>query len=188
MARPLHSNDDIIAEGEALEAKTDGPVEAWQVFQALGGRGKFDRVRTIWEGHVAARSAAPATSCEDLPPEVDAEISRALDGLNGAIRQLFVKFAAKRMQDTARQLELARRDYEATSEKLAAEARFWREKALSQDAEEEEKDDFHSPVKLQNPERKPARRRPMSQKKDEHGGEAGDTGSGADNQGQPPLL
>lgn len=192
MAKPLYTQDRIIAAGEDLETETDDPVEAWQVFQALGGRGRFDRVRAIWEGHVAARSAAPATVSEELPFEVDAELSRALDVLNGAIRQLFIKSAANRMQDTARQLELVRRDYEAKNEKLAAEARFWREKALSQDVEDEETDDRPRPVQAEKPERKRAKRKPTSKpavpKTENRGDEAGGGVPVQNDQGQPPLL
>jgi hypothetical protein len=57
MAKPLYSLEDIIAAGEQLEAGAAGAsVLPWEVFQALGGRGKYDRVRDIWKDHVTARS------------------------------------------------------------------------------------------------------------------------------------
>lgn len=66
MARSIHTAEDIIEAGEKLKSADGGTAEAWEVFKSLGSRGKFDRVREIWDGHVAAKSAAPATSEADL--------------------------------------------------------------------------------------------------------------------------
>jgi hypothetical protein len=139
MAKPLYSLEDIISAGEQLEAGAAGAsVLPWEVFQALGGRGKYDRVRDIWEDHVTARSSSPVSQATDLPADVDAEIARNLDTLGASIRQLFVTHFAGLAADHVRHLQLA---HKQRADELASQGReleFWRAKATAEEETQEE--------------------------------------------------
>lgn len=139
MAKPLYSLEDIIAAGEQLEAGAAGAsVLPWEVFQALGGRGKYDRVREIWEGHVAARSTTPVSSATDLPAEVDAAIVRSLDTLGASIRQLFMSHFAGLAADHVQHLQLAHKQHANELASQGRELEFWRAKATAEEEPQEE--------------------------------------------------
>lgn len=139
MAKAIYSNEDIITAGEQLKAASAGiPVLAWEVFQALGGKGKYDRVREIWEGHLTAHSASPMSQMEELPADVDAAIVGGLDTLGASIRQLFLSHFAGLVADHVRQLQLVHKQH---SDELASQGReleFWRNKATADEELQED--------------------------------------------------
>ena len=139
MAKAIYSNGDIITAGEQLKAASAGiPVLAWEVFQALGGKGKYDRVREIWEGHLTAHSASPMSQMEELPADVDAAIVGGLDTLGASIRQLFLSHFAGLVADHVRQLQLVHKQH---SDELASQGReleFWRNKATADEELQED--------------------------------------------------
>jgi|GEM_PF-2997712 len=139
MAKALYSNEDIITAGEQLKAAAAGaPVLPWEVFQALGGRGKYDRVRDIWEGHVAARSSSPVSQTAELPAEVDAAIVGGLDDLGASIRQLFLSHFAGLAADHVRQLQIVHKQHADDLARQGRELEFWRNKATAQSDLQEE--------------------------------------------------
>jgi len=157
MAKPLYSHEEIIAAGESLDKEAGGnPVEPWEVFRALGARGKFDRVRDIWENHVASRSSTPSVREQELPAEVDAAITRALEAVGAAIRQQFIEHASGLVVDHVHQMRLAQKQHAEDIGKLEAQLVFWRDKAL---ASEESED-----VASAKPEPKTRRRSPRKPK------------------------
>ena len=148
MAKPLYSHEEIIAAGEGLEQSAGGAsIEAWEVFKKLGARGKFDRVREIWENHVASRSATPRGQEQDLPAEVDAEITRAHEAAGTAVRQQFIDYASSLIADHVRQMRLAQKQHAEDVGKLEAQLAFWRDKALASEEEDEEAETPKPPEK-----------------------------------------
>ena len=131
MARmTINSHEDIITAGERLEAQSGATVEAWEVFKDLGSRGKFDRVRDIWDGHTAARSAAPTATVGDLPADVEAALDTALSTLGVAIRRQFSDHVAGLIADHVRQMQLAHTQYAGGLAKQSAQTDYWRDVAL----------------------------------------------------------
>jgi hypothetical protein len=132
MGKAINTHEDIIAAGEKLEAQSGGEtVAAWQIYKALGEVGKFDRVKSIWEGHATARTATPtAVKGGDLPAELDGAIGAALETLGAAIRGQFANHIAALVSDHVRQMQLAHAQYSSDKAKQSAQIDFWSESAI----------------------------------------------------------
>ena len=132
MGKAINTHEDIIAAGEKLEAQSGGEtVEAWQLYKALGEVGKFDRVKSIWEGHATARTATPtAVKGGDLPAELDGAVGAALETLGAAIRSQFANHIAALVSDHVRQMQLAHAQHSSDKAKQSAQINFWSESAI----------------------------------------------------------
>lgn len=130
MARSIHTAENIIEAGEKLKSADGGTVEAWEVFKSLGSRGKFDRVREIWDGHVAAKSAAPASGEADLPDDIECGIETAMKSFVADIRRPLAAHLLQLTADHVRQLQLLQKQHSTDMSKQRSETEYWRELAL----------------------------------------------------------
>ncbi len=131
MAKTINTHEAIFAAGEELEAANPSAViEPWEVYKSLGGRGKFDRVRDIWEAHQASRSAIPTVETEELPTDVAAALNAALATLEATICKLFVAHSAGLVSDQIRQMQLAHNQHSTEMNNLKSQLEYWRETAL----------------------------------------------------------
>ncbi|HDY94316.1 hypothetical protein LCGC14_0136960 [marine sediment metagenome] len=131
MAKTINTHDAIIATGEELEAANPAAaIEPWEVYKALGSRGKFDRVRDIWTAHQASRVVGPAVESEELPSDVTAALSAGLAILDSTIQKLFSGYVQGLTSDHVRQMQLAQNQHLVELNKLKSQLEYWMETAL----------------------------------------------------------
>ena len=137
----LHTPEEIIAAGGALEAANPGKtVTAWEIHKKLGGRGNYPRLERIWEEHVATSSSAPAQgpAHHELPEQLVTGVATALETTLTAILSLMDHDAKRRtelylgrmqVQDSQHANEMARKMEENAN---------WREEVIRLVAQVEE--------------------------------------------------
>ena len=159
MANTINTHDVIISAGEELEAANPTTVvEPWEVFKALGSRGKFDRVRDIWTAHQASRVEAPTVESEELPSDVTAALSAGLAILDATIRKLFAAYAQGLTSDHVRQMQLAQNQHLVEVNKLKSQLEYWMETALEAQEQVESKSVVTKPRAAPKPKPKQASR------------------------------
>lgn len=101
------SPEDIIAAGEALQAAGRN-VTGFALRQRVGG-GNPNRLKQVWDEHVASKSAAEAVPVAELPVEVAEEVAAVTRALTERIAQLAtelndkaVKAAERRVSEVVR--------------------------------------------------------------------------------------
>lgn len=138
----IHTEGEIIAAGEALE-RQEGRVEPYKIFKALGGRGRFDRVREVWERHVAGRGRPnKATPASGLPENLGAGIAKHVVILMEELNKVFGAHDAAVTADHVAQIQLVQRQHAKQSARQLAEQEqevaFWRDRAVALEAEVEQ--------------------------------------------------
>ncbi|TNC51099.1 hypothetical protein FHG66_05975 [Rubellimicrobium rubrum] len=101
----IYREDYIIAAGEALEHKKGSAVSAWEVFDSLGKRGKFERVEKIWAVHVGSRNVTAATVADDLPEQFVTGLDQAIGVAATSIRALMAGESARQTASHLRQIQ-----------------------------------------------------------------------------------
>jgi colicin import membrane protein len=85
----------IIEAGEKLEAQ-GVRVTPYAIREEIGGGGP-NRIRNVWDKHVAERAAAPSAPepTDELPTEIEDDVDGALAGLGADIRMLVSRIHRK---------------------------------------------------------------------------------------------
>jgi hypothetical protein len=135
---PIYDDHEIIAAGETIE-RQEGCVEPWKLFKALGGRGRYDRVREVWERHLASRGRPKAAATAAALPEPLANgIARQVCILMESLNEHFAEHDAAVTADHVAQLQLMQRQHANELEAKADEVQFWRERAAALEVEVDE--------------------------------------------------
>jgi hypothetical protein len=133
MAKSIYTPDEIVAAGEALEQRNGTVVEPWEVYKALGERGKFDRIKTVWEEHLAARRVTPSARAEaQLPSHAEAELMRALDRMRTSMQGLLSEQIAQLTAEHVEQVRILQRQHAEELARIHAQLEYWRERALEE--------------------------------------------------------
>ncbi|MBP1804667.1 hypothetical protein [Rubellimicrobium aerolatum] len=104
--RTLNTQEDIIATGQALEReKGVGMVTAWDVFKALGSKGKYSRIEELWNQHLSSRTTAPIAEADELPEQLVIGIESALATAATGIRALCAAANARQTASHVRQVQ-----------------------------------------------------------------------------------
>lgn len=129
---PIHTDEDIIATGERMEAEQGSPVSPWEVLKALGGRGKYERVRVVWEEHLARRSdAAGSTGGGEavvLTPEATAAIAKIAEGLVAQVEGLARRQLGEAEAQEREAIRALRREHRQSEDELRAERDYLRDR------------------------------------------------------------
>lgn len=131
--KTLFTTDDIIAAGKALEIGRPGrDVEPWLIYKRLGTRGNYERVKSIWEKHVADSKDQPDDAIEaDCIPGKFRESLDALFGSFGTgIDALLAQYDAHLSGQFNRQIRILQEDHARELANQREEAEFWRNRAL----------------------------------------------------------
>ena len=121
MRKPIHNEDAIIAKGQELQKRSNGEVTAWQIHQALGGRGKLSRFEEIWNTYLQSKSSKQPDVQPVLPEEAEAQIEAGLDGLRGQMHNMLTGVIANMQAQNGRQASMMARDHEIALSKKAEE-------------------------------------------------------------------
>lgn len=121
MRKPLHSEDDIIAKAQALEAKLGHAPSAWQVHEALGGRGNLKRLTQIVEDHQAGQAKNEAQPEIPLPLDIEAKLEAAMSTHREALERLAAQLVADLTSENLRQTSIQRREHQEQLRQFQAE-------------------------------------------------------------------
>lgn len=121
--KPIHSEEDIIAEATALESKLNRLPSPWEVHKALGKRGKLERVTEILEAHRSA--AVEDAPCPEiaLPVNVETQLDTAIAALRTALDRVTAGLASSLVDENRRQILLQQRDHLMQQHELQKEIR-----------------------------------------------------------------
>ncbi len=110
MRKPIYTDEQIIQAGEALMAKLGREVSATDIHKALDGKGKFSRIREIWEAHQATRDEADQTEIP-LPDEAQAQLEATVATLEQSLEVIVKQVIARMTEQQLRQASLRDRDF-----------------------------------------------------------------------------
>ncbi|MFC2966818.1 hypothetical protein [Acidimangrovimonas pyrenivorans] len=137
--KPLYTNEQIIEVGEALERAHPGrEIDAWRVYDKLGLRGKYERVREIWDTHREARKekGSPAESYEKIMPSHFREsLDKIFGDFGNGIEELFMNFDSHISSQYNRQIRILQEDHDKSLSELKEELAFWRNRASTLEQE-----------------------------------------------------
>lgn len=111
MRTPIHSDEDIIAKGTTLKAQIGREISATDLFKALGSKGKFSRVRDIWEEHMASREEEQQLAEVPLPDRAQVLIQTAVAALEQSMEAMLRGEIARLTDQNIRHLALRERDF-----------------------------------------------------------------------------
>lgn len=111
MRTPIHSDEDIIAKGTILTAQLGREISATDLYKALGNKGKFSRVREIWEEHMASREEEQQLAEVPLPDSAQALIQVAVAALEQSVEAMLRGEIARLTDQNLRHLALRERDF-----------------------------------------------------------------------------
>ncbi len=111
MRTPIHSDEDIIAKGTTLTAQLGREISATDLFKALGNKGKFSRVRDIWEEHMASQEEEQQLNEVPLPDSTHALIQTAIAALEQSMEAMLRGEIARLTDQNLRHLALRERDF-----------------------------------------------------------------------------
>lgn len=121
MRKPLHSEDEIIAKAEALQAKLGHAPSPWKVHEALGKRGNLQRLTQIVEAHYAGQTEIDAQPQIPLPLDIEAKLEAAMSAHREALERLTAQLVADLTSENVRQASIQRREYEDQLQQFQAE-------------------------------------------------------------------
>ena len=108
-----YTNEAIIAAGEAIEA-TGSKVTIFALRTKVGG-GNVQRLRQVWEDHVASKRIAEAEPVAELPVEVAETVAQVTEALSRRVSELAidlndraVKAAERRVTEVIRAADAQR--------------------------------------------------------------------------------
>ncbi|MCK0138654.1 hypothetical protein [Aliiroseovarius sp. F47248L] len=110
MRTPIHSDEDIIAKGTSLTAQLGREISATDLFKALGSKGKFSRVRDLWEEHMASREEEQLAEFP-LPDSTQALIQTAVSALEQSMVSMLRGEISRLTDQNIRHLALRERDF-----------------------------------------------------------------------------
>jgi hypothetical protein len=111
MRTPIHSDEDIIAKGTNLKAQIGREISATDLFKALGSKGKFSRVRDIWEEHMASREEEQQLAEVPLPESAQALIQTAVAALEQSMEAMLRGEIARLTDQNLRHFAFRERDF-----------------------------------------------------------------------------
>ena len=111
MRKPIHSDQEITEVGESLMAKYGRDITPNEIHKELDGKGKYGRIRDIWEGHMATRGDEQRQDDIPLPDTAQDQITTAVialeQSMQGLVRDLIARITAQHI----RQYVLQERDF-----------------------------------------------------------------------------
>ncbi|PVA05345.1 hypothetical protein DC363_15090 [Thalassorhabdomicrobium marinisediminis] len=110
MRKPIYTNAEIIEAGENLLLRRGSEVSATDIHKELGGKGKYSRVRNLWEAHCATREEEQSND-DPLPDEVQEQIDQAIVGLEKSMRDLVQAQISRMTEQSVRQFAIRERDF-----------------------------------------------------------------------------
>ncbi|PVA07515.1 hypothetical protein DC363_02460 [Thalassorhabdomicrobium marinisediminis] len=110
MRKPIYTDAEIIEAGENLLVRRGGEVSATDIHKELGGKGKYARVRDLWETHCITRDEEQSND-DPLPDEVQEQIDRAIAGLEQSMQNLVQAQIARMTEQSIRQFAIRDRDF-----------------------------------------------------------------------------
>jgi hypothetical protein len=110
MRKAIFSKEDIIKAGQALEKQEGRSVSGWEVFKAMGEKGKLSRFSEVWESHSANKTVQTIQEVT-LPVDVEESLEAALLALRGEFTGVLSGIIRELQEEHLRQSELARRDH-----------------------------------------------------------------------------
>lgn len=110
MRKPIHTDEDIIQTGEALIAKLGRDVTATDIHKELGGKGKYARIRDLWDAHQEAREEVQDAEIP-LPDECQERISEAAASLQRSMEALVRSMILRMTEQSVRQSAIRDRDF-----------------------------------------------------------------------------
>lgn len=107
---PINSDEKVIETGETLEKKLGREISATDIHKAFGGKGKFARIRDIWEDHLATREDEMHEDIP-LPENVQVQISKAASTFEKSMQNMARDLIARMTDQAVRQFALKERDF-----------------------------------------------------------------------------
>lgn len=107
---PINTDEKIIETGEALSKKLGRETTATDIHKALGGKGKYARIREIWEDHLATRETEQHEDIS-LPDDVRDQIDKAASIFDESMQNMVRGLISRMTDQTARQFALKERDF-----------------------------------------------------------------------------
>lgn len=131
MARkPIHTEEEIIEAGEALELEMGTDVSGWQIHQKMGGHGRPSRVEQVWQSHLEARAATASRQADvPLPTPIQTALEAATSLLRSGVEKLLLEQRRALLEEHQRQLALQHCDHADEIAAARAEARRYRDEA-----------------------------------------------------------
>ena len=117
MGTPAYTDDEIVEAGERLEGEGRAATPH-HIHQALGGRGKYGRVKGVWTAYREAREAEPQSSEPTLSGPIVEAIHDALEGTRAALVAQLAADEARREERHRDELRVAREAAEAREAEL----------------------------------------------------------------------
>lgn len=110
MRKPIHTDEEIIREGESLMSKLDREVSATDIHKALGGKGKYSRIRDLWDAYMDSREEEQEADIP-LPEECQDGIAEAASSLQNSMETLVRGLIMRMSEQNVRQSALRERDF-----------------------------------------------------------------------------
>ncbi|TMM55122.1 hypothetical protein FDT80_06020 [Sulfitobacter sabulilitoris] len=110
MRKPIHTDQEIIQAGESLMSKFDREVSATDIHKALGGKGKYSRIRALWDAHKESREEEQEADIP-LPEECQDRIAEAASSLQASMESLVRSLIVRMTEQNVRQSALRERDF-----------------------------------------------------------------------------
>ncbi len=110
MRKPIHTDEAIIRQGESLISELGREVSATDIHRALGSKGKYSRVRDLWDAYKESRDEDQEADIP-LPEECQDRIAEAASSLQSSMSALMRGMIVRMTEQNVRQSVLRERDF-----------------------------------------------------------------------------
>jgi hypothetical protein len=107
---PIYSDEEIIETGENQSAQLGRQATATDIHKALEGKGNYQRIRELWENHLAKKGEEQPQDTP-LPDDAQNQISKAVTALEVSVETIVRGQIARMTEQTVRQFALRERDF-----------------------------------------------------------------------------
>jgi hypothetical protein len=107
---PIYSDEEIIETGENQSAQLGRQATATDIHKALEGKGNYQRIRELWENHLAKKGEEQPQDTP-LPDDAQNQISKAVTALEASVETIVRRQIARMTEQTVRQFALRERDF-----------------------------------------------------------------------------